>query len=45
VNKTDKQLIRKLIVVVEMLLEETKRDYLRDATIQLIKRIEKRLDD
>lgn len=44
-NKTDKQLIRKLIVVVEMLLEETKRDYLRDATIQLIKRIEKRLDD
>lgn len=44
-NKTDKQLIRKLIVVVGMLLEETKRDYLRDATIQLIKRIEKRLDD
>ena len=44
-DKTDKQLVRKLLVVVGMLIEETKRDYLRNEAQRLIKALEKRLED
>ena len=44
-NKDEKILIRKLIVVVRMLAEESKRDYLKQATEQLLRQIEKKLKD